>query len=111
MTYEVYYIPVYSTNDTQTGIDVWLTFNQEVKFVTEDQSTQDKIINSFQFSIDQLGYQNLIPFLIKDNQINTWNFVKYFLPINGTLINATLRVNNSMGYSIYSKISKLQAYL
>jgi len=90
---------------------VWLTFNQGVNFVSNDPDTQSKVVNSFQFSIDQLGYQNLIPFIIKDNQINTWNYVKYFLPIDETLINATLRVNNSMGNNIYSKVSKTQAFL
>jgi hypothetical protein len=46
-----------------------------------------------------------------ENSISSWNYVKYFIPVSGTLINATLRVNNSMGYSIYSKLSKVQAYL
>lgn len=110
MTYQVYYIPAYSTNNTQTGLDVWLTFNQGVNFFSSDVDTQNKIVNSFQFSIDQLGYQNLISFIIKENKLNTWNYVKYFLPIQSTLINATLRVNNTMGNNIYSKLTKLQAF-
>ena len=64
MNYEVYYIPMYSTNQTQTGLDIWLTFNQGVNFVSKDQVTQDKILNSFQFTIDQIGYKNLLPFTI-----------------------------------------------
>lgn len=102
---------MYSTNETQTGLDVWLTFNQGVKFVSSNQKIQDQILNSFQFSIDQLGYSNLMPFKILDNKINQWNYVKYFLPINSSLLNATLRINNSMGYNIYSKVSKTEAYL
>ena len=43
---------MYSTNETQTGLDVWLTFNQGVKFVSSNQKIQDQILNSFQFSID-----------------------------------------------------------
>lgn len=27
VNYQVYYIPRYSTNSTQTGLDIWLTFN------------------------------------------------------------------------------------
>lgn len=27
INYQAYYIPRYSTNETQTGLDVWLTFN------------------------------------------------------------------------------------
>ena len=64
MNYEVYYIPMYSTNQTQTGLDIWLTFNQGVNFVSKDQVTQDKILHSFQFTIDQIGYKNLLPFTI-----------------------------------------------
>ena len=60
MNYEFYFIPMYSTNSTQTGLDVWLTFNQGVNFAGQDQQAQDLIINSFQFSIDQLGYKNLL---------------------------------------------------
>lgn len=46
-----------------------------------------------------------------DNHLDTWNFVKYFLPIQGTLVNATLRVNNSMENRIYSSVSTSQAFL
>lgn len=37
LLYEIYYIPTTSVTDTQTGIDVWLTFNQGVNFGTNGQ--------------------------------------------------------------------------
>ena len=39
MNYEIYYIPMYSTNiSTLTGLDVWLTFSQGVTFMLRDKN-------------------------------------------------------------------------
>lgn len=55
-------IPMYSDNDTQTGLDVWITFNHPVYYNTKANQSQsnvsDAFARSFQFSIDNTAIEN-----------------------------------------------------
>ena len=73
---------MYSDNDTQTGLDVWITFNHPVYYNYQGNQSQsnvsDVFVKSFQFSINGLAISNAY---LTVNNLNTLNYIKYFVPL------------------------------
>jgi len=48
LSYSLFWIPMYSDNGTQTGIDTWVTFNNDLSFSNNNQNmTQEQANNLF----------------------------------------------------------------
>ena len=103
LAYQVFGIPMYSDNDTQTGLDLWITFNHPVYYSAQGNSTpgesRDAFASSFRFSVDGVPVPNAS---LTANQISTFNYLKYFLPLSQSYKNATLSVNTSSGDLVYT---------
>ena len=54
LSFTLFAIPMYSDNKTQTGVDVWVTFNKDVYFNNQGNqtSTSSTFAQSFRFTLD-----------------------------------------------------------
>lgn len=103
LAYEIFTIPMYSDNSTQTGLDLWITFNHPVYYNPQGNISQDNISDafarSFLFSIDDTPIPNAT---LTDNKIAKFNYLKYFLPLSETYTNATIVVTTPNGSLVYT---------
>lgn len=95
---------MYSDNDTQTGLDVWVTFNHPVYFSSQPNITQQDALNSFansfKFTFNGSTVSNAT---LTDNQLSTFNYLKYFIPVTGSYTNSTLTAETSQGDLVYTQ--------
>lgn len=105
LSYELFWIPMYSDNATQTGLDVWITFNNKLSFTTPNNNSvsqsSDSFANSFAFSYAGNRITNPV---LRENELldDRQDYIKYFLPYNGSEINQTLTANTSSPQLIFS---------
>jgi hypothetical protein len=103
LSYSIFAIPMYSDNDTQTGLDVWITFNHPVYYSYQSNQSQNNVSDyfarSFQFSIDGKAIPNAT---LTANDISSFDYIKYFLPLSDSYTNSTLTVNTSYGDLVYT---------
>lgn len=52
LSYALFYLPAYADNNTQTGLDVFATFNHPVLFKATTNPGNEVFLNSFSFSVD-----------------------------------------------------------
>ena len=102
--FSLFVIPMYSDNDTQTGLDVWVTFNHPVYFTSQTNISQQDAIssfaNSFRFTFNGSAVQNAT---LTDNQLSAFNYFKYFIPLTGSYTNSTLTAETSQGHLVYTQ--------
>ena len=62
LSFALFAIPMYSDNTTQTGIDVWVTFNKDVYFNKQanQTSTSSAFAESYRFILDGTPITNTI---------------------------------------------------
>lgn len=48
----------------------------------------------------------MLPAVLRENKLNLWNYVKFFIPLNKTLINGTLRVNSTLGSNVFLNVKE-----
>ncbi len=94
---------MYSDNATQTGLDLWISFNHPVYYNPQANLSQDSVseafARSFLFSIDDSPIPNAS---LTSNKIATFNYLKYFLPLTATYTNATITANTPNGSLVYT---------
>ena len=86
----------------QTGVDVYVTFNKPINFVNASQFTIESFANSFIFEING----NTVSYQIRDmTKINDPNqkYLRYFIPLNGSLTNATVVARTTKPDLIYNQ--------
>jgi hypothetical protein len=101
LAYELFLLPMYSDNDTQTGLDVFVSFNKPILFDNGTQAQADALSASFNFEIDGWPVQSSIKegYIFNDPE---QNYIKYFLPLGQSYTNATVRATTSKPDLIYA---------
>jgi len=87
LAYSISLLPVYSDNQTQTGLDTFITFNKPISFISGVYTNPaEAFANSFRFYV---GYDQVRDDVLKENKINdpNYNSIKYFLPLSKSYIN------------------------
>jgi hypothetical protein len=104
LSFGLFAIPMYTDNDTQTGLDTWITFNHPVYFAYQSNQSQDnssqQFIDSFKFTINGTAIHNAS---LIDNKLLSFNYIKYFLPLSSSFTNVTLTAATSDGPLVYTQ--------
>ena len=89
-------MPRYFTNESQTGLDVYLIFNKPVQYAGSNQSLEE----SFTFTLKSQGNAHL-PHTEFMNDLYNNQRLHYFLPLQKNLFNDPLTVNTTENSKFY----------